>query len=63
VNIWDRRTGDVVKTLFGPKIAGDGIDIKGDLVLTAANRGTEQLQLWDWRENKVVHNFKWDEET
>lgn len=28
VNVWDRRTGDVVSTIFGPKIAGDGIDIR-----------------------------------
>jgi hypothetical protein len=35
--------------MFGPKIAGDGIDIKDNYVLTAANRGSEQLQLWDWR--------------
>jgi hypothetical protein len=62
VNVWDRRTGDVVQTIFGPKIAGDGIDIKDNFILTAANRGNEQLQLWDWRENKIVHNFKWDEE-
>jgi len=40
VNVWDRRTGDVVNTIFGPKIAGDGIDIRENLILTAANRGT-----------------------
>jgi hypothetical protein len=47
--VWDRRIGDVVSTIFGPKIAGDGIDIKDNLLLTAANRGNDQLQLWDWR--------------
>ena len=40
VNIWDIRTGDVVNTIFGPKIAGDAIDIKDNFILTAANRGT-----------------------
>lgn len=39
VNIWDRRTGDVMHSIFGPKISGDGVDIQDNLILTAANRG------------------------
>lgn len=60
INVWDRRTGDVISTLYGPKIAGDSLDIKGNLILSGANRGNDQLQLWDWREKKeVLHTFKW----
>ena len=61
VNIWDIRTETVVSSIYGPKIAGDAVDIRDNLLLTGANRGKEQLQLWDWRENKLVHTFKWDE--
>lgn len=60
VNIWDLRTGNVVSTIYGPKIAGDSLDIRDNILLTGANRGKDQLQLWDWRENKVVYSFKWD---
>jgi len=38
-----------VASVFGPKIAGDSLDFKDHLLLTGANRGKEQLQLWDWR--------------
>jgi hypothetical protein len=29
--------------LFGPKIAGDSVDIRDNLILTGANRGNDQL--------------------
>ena len=31
------------------------------MLLTGANRGKDQLQLWDCREGKLVHTFHWDE--
>ncbi len=49
VNIWDIRTESVVSSIFGAKIAGDSLDIRDNMVLTGANRGKDQLQLWDWR--------------
>jgi hypothetical protein len=60
VNIWDIREGTSVATLFGPKIAGDGIDIRDRQILTASNRGSDQLELWDWKMNKVLMRFRWD---
>lgn len=60
VNIWDIRTQSVVASVFGPKIAGDSLDIRDHMLLTGANRGKDQLQLWDWRQNKILHTFKWD---
>jgi len=49
VNVWDLRTGSVVNSFYGIKVAGDSIDIRDNFVLTGANRGKDQLQLWDWR--------------
>lgn len=40
VHVWDRRTGDVISSIYGPKIAGDSLDIKDNLLLTGANRGS-----------------------
>ena len=62
INIWDIREGNSMATLCGPKISGDSIDLREDHVLSGANRGTDQLQLWDWRAQKVVTQFRWDEE-
>lgn len=30
------------------------------MILTGANRGADQLELWDWKANKVVKKFVWD---
>jgi len=49
VHIWDLRVGEVTQTIVGPRITGDGIDFKEDMILTASNRVTDQLQLWDYR--------------
>lgn len=51
----------MVASIYGPKIAGDALDLRDNLLLTGANRGKDQLQLWDWRENKLVHTYHWDE--
>jgi hypothetical protein len=62
VNIWDIREGKSIATICGPKIAGDSIDIRDEYVLTGANRGNDQLELWDWKMNKVALKFRWDSE-
>jgi COMPASS component SWD3 len=60
VNIWDLRVGEVVSTIVGPRIAGDSIDFREDVILTGASRVNEQLQLWDYRTKKNIHTFVWD---
>ena len=39
INIWDLRTESVVTSIYGPKISGDSIDLRDNLLLTGANRG------------------------
>lgn len=51
----------MVSSVFGPKIAGDSLDIRENFLLTGANRGKEQLQLWDCRQGKLLHTYTWDE--
>ena len=52
--------GEVTSTIVGPRITGDGIDFRDDLILTASSKVTDQLQLWDYRTKSVVHTFHWD---
>jgi WD40 repeat protein len=61
VNIWDLRVGEVTQTLVGPRITGDAIDFREDLILTGSNRVVDQLQLWDYRTKQILHTFSWDE--
>jgi hypothetical protein len=49
--------------LVGPRITGDAIDFREDMVLTGASRVSDQLQIWDYRTREVLHTYVWDEKT
>jgi hypothetical protein len=60
IHVWDLRVGEATATLVGPKITGDSIDFREDMILTGANAIKDQLQLWDFRTQKVLHTFEWN---
>lgn len=41
--IWDLRDHKTASTIYGPRIAGDSIDIFHEQMLTGSNRGKDQL--------------------
>ena len=47
IQVWDLRTGDTVRSIYGPYIAGDALDIIDDLILSGQYRQENQLQIWD----------------
>lgn len=59
--MWDLRVGEVTSTIVGPRITGDGIDFREDMILTASGKVNDQLQLWDYRTRGLIHTFSWDE--
>jgi len=46
--------------LVGPRITGDSIDFREDMILTGASRPNDQLQIWDYRTREVLKTFVWD---
>ncbi|OWF40099.1 WD repeat-containing protein slp1-like [Mizuhopecten yessoensis] len=56
LKIWDDRCVDgqaVVRTIHGPHICGDSLDIKGYEILTGSWRKKDALQIWDYSSGKV----------
>ena len=49
VHIWDLRQAKSAQSFYGPHIAGDSIDVKGNTILTGCYATKSQLQLWDIR--------------
>jgi WD40 repeat protein len=46
VLVWDARTGTSVRSIYGPHLCGDSLDIQGDVVLTGSHRsGPTALQV------------------
>lgn len=61
VQFWDLRKGHAVRSIFGPHICGDAVDINpdGTTILTGSWRVEKQLQLWDFGSGKLVDSVPW----
>ncbi|OHT05244.1 WD40 domain containing protein [Tritrichomonas foetus] len=46
--IWDIRSGAIERTIFGPHIRGNGVDIHDNTILTASYRDSKQIELFDF---------------
>eukprot|EP00899_Mesostigma_viride_P013180 jgi/Mesvir1/21863/Mv04240-RA.1 len=57
IQIWDTRVGYSVRSIFGPHICGDALDVRGNTVLTGSWRREDPLQLWDYATGKLVQNI------
>jgi len=60
VHFWDRRESRSTRKIFGPHICGQAIDIDPveNTVLTASWRRQNGLQLWDYRETKLLKTYE-----
>ena len=53
--LFDIRVGKhAVRPFDGPRISGDGIDFRDNLVVTASDRITQQIQVFDFGSGKVM---------
>ena len=60
VKVWDLNSGTVVRSIFGPEIAGDTVDIFGDLLVTGSHRSKNALQVWSLSHGKMIEEIEWD---
>lgn len=54
IKVWDVRADQVVRSIYGPYICGDGIDIWEDSVLTASWVARDALQIWDYGSGRMI---------
>jgi len=61
VQFWDLRKGHAVRAIFGPHVCGDSVDISqdGETILTGSWRVDKQLQLWDFRSERLLETVPW----
>jgi WD40 repeat protein len=62
VKVWDVNSGTVIRSIYGPEINGDTIEVYsgGDLIVTGSHRSKDALQLWSLSYGKLVETIEWD---
>ena len=60
VQVWDIRTGCSVRSLYGPHICGDALDLKGNEIVTGSWRPKDQLELWDFGSGERITEIPWN---
>ncbi|KAK6168958.1 hypothetical protein SNE40_020104 [Patella caerulea] len=60
LKIWDSRSVDGVKrTIWGPHICGDSLDMKGLKILTGSWTSNHALQIWNYTDGKLEKNIEY----
>merc|ERR1711959_307800 len=57
IQVWDVRLNYAVRSLFGPHVCGDSMDVCGDTILTGSWRPENQIQMWDSGTGKCVFEY------
>ena len=61
VQIWDIRVQHAVRSIFGPHIAGDALDIVDDEIITGSWRPENPLEVWDYKSGKLKNVIPWNQ--
>lgn len=61
IKIWDIRQPSPVRSIYGPYICGDSVDIHDGYLLTGSYKDNNQLQLWDYGTCESIEVINWDD--
>lgn len=59
LKVWDKRSNHAVRTIHGPFVCGDGLDIAHNQILTASWLAQDALQLWDYTSGSLIKSIKY----
>lgn len=59
VQVWDLRAGQAVRSIYGPHVCGNAIDVNGDTIVTGSWRESETLQLWSLASGALIETLAW----
>lgn len=62
VKVWDLREPSPVRSIYGPYVCGDALDIHDGYILTGSWRGDKQLQMWDFGTCEFIEDILWDKD-
>ena len=60
IQFWDIRAGASVRSIYGPHICGDSLDIAGNDIVTGSWRSDNQLEVWDYISGEKITDIPWN---
>lgn len=60
IQIWDLREGGSIRSIYGPKICGESIDIREGYIVTGSYRKDNQVEIWKCDSGEYVGAVDWD---
>ena len=57
VQVWDAREGQAVRSISGPLVCGDSLDVRGSQLLAGSWRHEHHLQLFDLGSGRLITNL------
>ncbi|KAJ3107189.1 hypothetical protein HDU97_004609 [Phlyctochytrium planicorne] len=61
LQMWDLRVGHSIRSIYGPHICGDSLDIDdtGERILTGSYARENQLQIWSFSKSQLIESISW----
>ncbi|KAK3279741.1 hypothetical protein CYMTET_12397 [Cymbomonas tetramitiformis] len=59
VQFWDVRAGQSVRSLYGPSVCGDALDVSDGTIVTGSHRRFRALQAWDFGSGRLLYDIPW----
>lgn len=62
IQVWDIRTSQAVRSIYGPHVCGDSMDVAGNgsnEIVTGSWRAKDQLQTWDLGTGELIETIPW----
>lgn len=60
IQIWDLRVQHAVRGIYGPHIAGDALDVRGEEIVSGSWRAEDPLEIWDFGSGKRKSVIPWN---
>jgi len=61
IKIWDARDNSPVRSIFGPYVAADSIDVQDGVILAGSNETHNQLAMYSFDDGKLFDYIQWDD--
>jgi hypothetical protein len=59
--VWDIREPAPIRSIFGPYVSADSLDVQDGVILAGSNMATQQLAMYSFDDGKLFDYIAWDD--